>query len=183
MGLAFARRLLLHRRHARRRGFALAGRRWLLAVGAAWPMLARAGVPWLQRFWLTWPEPVRWLADARTSMLACVPADAVGGVGPGSLIYWRRQGRPGRPLRGGRDRRRHVHRQDSLRRRADPPAAATINFIGVFIGAWLHAGGHILAMTGGAAGTEVAELHIFYKAFVFLQFGPATAMAWVLVRC
>jgi ABC-type sugar transport system permease subunit len=35
-------------------------------------------------------------------------------------------------------------------------------------------------MTGGAADTEVAGLHIFYKAFVFLKFGPATAMAWVL---
>jgi len=56
----------------------------------------------------------------------------------------------------------------------------TIHLIGAFIGAWLHAGGHILAMTGGAAGTEVAELRIFYSAFVFLRFGPATAMAWIL---
>jgi ABC-type sugar transport system permease subunit len=26
----------------------------------------------------------------------------------------------------------------------------------------------------------VAGLHIWYKAFTFLKFGPATAMAWVL---
>jgi len=55
-----------------------------------------------------------------------------------------------------------------------------INFVGVFIGSWLHASGNILAMTGGAANTEVADLHIFYQAFMFLRFGPATAMAWIL---
>ena len=55
-----------------------------------------------------------------------------------------------------------------------------INFIGVFIGSWYGATGSILAMTGGAARTEVAGLHIWYKAFTFLKFGPATAMAWML---
>jgi ABC-type sugar transport system permease subunit len=55
-----------------------------------------------------------------------------------------------------------------------------INFVGVFIGSWLHASANILAMTGGASQTEVSDLHIFYKAFMFLKFGPATAMAWVL---
>ena len=55
-----------------------------------------------------------------------------------------------------------------------------INFVGVFIGAWFHSEANILAMTGGQAGTEVAGLHIFYKAFMYLRFGPATAMAWML---
>jgi multiple sugar transport system permease protein len=55
-----------------------------------------------------------------------------------------------------------------------------INFVGVFIASWLHATANILAMTGGSADTEVAGLHIFYKAFIYLKFGPATAMAWVL---
>jgi multiple sugar transport system permease protein len=54
-----------------------------------------------------------------------------------------------------------------------------INFVGVFIASW-NAAGNILAMTGGAAATEVAGLHIFYQAFVHLRFGPATAMAWIL---
>jgi len=54
-----------------------------------------------------------------------------------------------------------------------------INFVGAFIGAF-HGMGNILVMTGGGANTETAGLHIFYKAFIFLQFGPATAMAWVL---
>ena len=35
-------------------------------------------------------------------------------------------------------------------------------------------------MTGGGGRTEVAGLHIWYKAFTYLQFGPATAMAWML---
>ena len=34
--------------------------------------------------------------------------------------------------------------------------------------------------SGGGAGTEVVGLHIWFKAFQFLKFGPATAMAWVL---
>ena len=38
----------------------------------------------------------------------------------------------------------------------------------------------ILAMTNGRGNTEVAGLYIFHKAFMFLKFGPATAMAWVL---
>jgi multiple sugar transport system permease protein len=55
-----------------------------------------------------------------------------------------------------------------------------INFIGVFIGSWYGASGQIMVLTGGGADTEVADLHIFYKAFLYLKFGPATAMAWVL---
>ena len=54
-----------------------------------------------------------------------------------------------------------------------------IQFVGVFIAAW-QAEANVLGMTGGAASTEVAGLHIFYKAFLFLRFGPATAAAWML---
>jgi multiple sugar transport system permease protein len=55
-----------------------------------------------------------------------------------------------------------------------------INFVGAFIGSWYAAAGNILVMTGGGAGTEVVDLHIWFKAFTFLKFGPATAMAWML---
>jgi multiple sugar transport system permease protein len=55
-----------------------------------------------------------------------------------------------------------------------------INFVGAFIASFYAATGNILVMTGGAANTEVAGLHIWYKAFTFLQFGPATAAAWML---
>ena len=54
-----------------------------------------------------------------------------------------------------------------------------INFVGVFIASW-QAEANILAMTAGGARTEVAGLHIFYKAFIFLRLGPATAAAWML---
>jgi multiple sugar transport system permease protein len=59
-------------------------------------------------------------------------------------------------------------------------ALIIINFVGVFIQSWYGATGNILAMTGGAADTEVVGLHIWYKAFTFLKFGPATAAAWML---
>ncbi len=180
--LAFARRLALHRRGGAAAALGLAGVALLsLAVSAAEPMLARTDVAPLRRLLLTWPEPVRWLADTRTSMLACVLPMLWAGIGPGCLIYLA-------ALKGVPDDLYEAAEMDGATF-ADKVLFVvvpvlrpllTINFIGVFIGAWLHAGGHILAMTGGAAGTEVAELHIFYKAFVFLQFGPATAMAWVL---
>ena len=59
------------------------------------------------------------------------------------------------------------------------PGTAQFFFVGVFIAAW-QAEANVLAMTAGGAGTEVAGLHIFYKAFIFLRLGPATAAAWVL---
>jgi multiple sugar transport system permease protein len=60
-----------------------------------------------------------------------------------------------------------------------------INFIGAIIGVMHSGGGMILAMTGGGpyapyGETEVVGLHIFWQAFAYLRFGPATAMAWVL---
>lgn len=179
---ALAARLVRHRRRAAAAVVALAGLSAAAAIASgAGPMLARSDVPLLARLALTWPEPLRWLADPRTSMAACVLPMLWAGVGPGSLLYLAAL----------------KTIPDELYDAADLDGAGladkvlfivvpmlrpllTIHFIGVFIGAWLHAGGHILAMTGGAAGTEVAELHIFYKAFVFLQFGPATAMAWTL---
>jgi len=56
-----------------------------------------------------------------------------------------------------------------------------IQFIGAVVGAFRTAG-YILAMTGGGPNraTEVMALKIFYDAFVFLRFGTATAMAWIL---
>jgi multiple sugar transport system permease protein len=56
-----------------------------------------------------------------------------------------------------------------------------ISFVGAFIGAF-KASDYILAMTGGgpADSTMVLELGIFYDAFLYLRFGTATAMAWLL---
>ena len=132
-------------------------------------------------FWgATLPEPVRWLDDSRTALLACVLPMLWAGMGPGCLIYLA-------ALKG---------IPDDLYEAADIDGASftdkllfvivptlrpvlIINFVGVFIAAW-QAEANILAMTAGGAGTEVAGLHIFYKAFIFLRLGPATAAAWML---
>ncbi|MFU8780401.1 MAG: extracellular solute-binding protein [Kiritimatiellia bacterium] len=127
------------------------------------------------------PEPYRWLGDRRTAMLACVIPMVWAGMGPGCLIYLA-------ALKG---------IPDDYYEAADMDGATfidkimfiifphlkmliLINFVGVFIHSWYGATGAILAMTGGAAGTEVAGLHIWYEAFTYLRFGPATAMAWML---
>jgi len=126
------------------------------------------------------PEPVRWLDDSRTALFSCVLPLMWAGMGPGSLIYLA-------ALKS---------IPDEFYEAADLDGATfidkilfvvfpalkpllIINFVGVFIAAW-NAEANILAMTGGTADTEVAGLHIFYKAFIFLKFGPATAMAWML---
>jgi len=132
-------------------------------------------------FWLaTLPEPVRWLDDSRTALFSCVLPMLWAGMGPGCLIYLA-------ALKG---------IPDDLYEAADIDGASftdkvlfvviptlrpllIINFVGVFIASW-QAEANILAMTAGGAGTEVAGLHIFYKAFIFLRLGPATAAAWML---
>ncbi len=59
-----------------------------------------------------------------------------------------------------------------------------INAIGAFIGAFMSSD-MIFAMTGGGpytpyGATEVVGLQLFYTAFLYLKFGLANAMAWVL---
>ncbi|MBN1864674.1 MAG: sugar ABC transporter permease, partial [Victivallales bacterium] len=126
-------------------------------------------------------EPYRWLGDTRTAMLSCVIPMVWAGMGPGCLIYLA-------ALKG---------IPDEYYEAADVDGATfidkimfvifpnlkmliIINFVGVFITSWYGATGTILAMTGGGANTEVAGLHIWYEAFTYLRFGPATAMAWML---
>ena len=128
----------------------------------------------------TLPEPVRWLDDSRTALFSCVLPMLWAGMGPGCLIYLA-------ALKG---------IPDDLYEAADIDGASftdkvlfvivptlrpllVINFVGVFIASW-QAEANILAMTAGGARTEVAGLHIFYKAFIFLRLGPATAAAWML---
>ena len=131
-------------------------------------------------FLATLPEPVRWLDDSRTALFSCVLPMLWAGMGPGCLIYLA-------ALKG---------IPDDLYEAADIDGASftdkilfvifptlrpllVINFVGVFIASW-QAEANILAMTAGGARTEVAGLHIFYKAFIFLRLGPATAAAWML---
>jgi ABC-type sugar transport system permease subunit/ABC-type glycerol-3-phosphate transport system substrate-binding protein len=178
----FASRLHFHGRKLSRNLFCLAGLVLLSAcLGLAWPAIRQPDVPIWERLFVTLPEPYRWLSDTKTAMLACVVPMVWAGIGPGCLIYLA-------ALKGV---------ADDYYEAADMDGATfidkilfvvfpilkpliLINFIGVFIGSWYGATANILAMTAGAANTKVAGLHIFYEAFIYLKFGPATAMAWVL---
>ena len=56
-----------------------------------------------------------------------------------------------------------------------------INFVGAFIGAF-RATENIFVMTGGGPSyaTHVLGLEVYYNAFLFLRFGYASAISWVL---
>ncbi len=174
------------------------GAAWVCAVSAvlllwtgvalAAPLLRAPGETWshaapqiLSRLLAVRSEPVRWLSDPETALFACVLPMVWAGIGPGSLIYLAALKGVGEELyeaaeldgAGFLDKLLFVV-APTLR------ALIAINFVGAFIGAWYHATANILVLTGGTAGTEVAGLHIWYRAFTFLQFGPATAMAWML---
>ncbi len=126
-------------------------------------------------------EPVRWLSNPDTAMFACVLPLAWAGMGPGCLIYLA-------ALKGIDEDSYEAAELDGagfldkilfvVIPRLKP--LLMINFIGVFISAFFHAEANILAMTGGGADTTVAGLYIFQQAYIYLRFGPATAMAWLL---
>jgi multiple sugar transport system permease protein len=149
--------------------------------GLATPALNKSGVSFPASLLATAPEPYHWLESHSSAMIACVIPLFWASIGPGCLIYLA-------ALKG---------ISEELYEAADMDGATfidkilfivfpifkpllMINFVGIFIGSWYYAGANILAMTQGQAGTEVAGLHIFYQAFMFLKFGPATAMAWIL---
>lgn len=187
--LAFARRLSVHRMWLPVVLFTIAGICMFAAVAAlANPILFRQGDTLLgfltafpQRLCQNLEEPYRWLTDSKTAMFACVMPMVWAGMGPGCLIYLA-------ALKG---------IPDDYYEAADIDGASfidkilfvvfptlkaliIINFVGVFIQSWYGATGNILVMTGGGADTETVGLHIWYKAFTFLRFGPATAGAWML---
>lgn len=179
-------------RHGRRVKAWLAGLAGVLLLATcwrlAWPILVPPGASWPAALW-QWPsrlgsthnEAFGWLTDPDLAMFACVLPMVWAGIGPGCLIYLA-------ALRG---------IPPDLYEASDIDGAdlldkilfvvfpmlrplILINCIGVLNGAWFGATGNILAMTGGGANTEEAGLHIFFKAFMYLKFGPATAMAWML---
>ena len=136
--------------------------------------------PWYGRFFATMRDPYRWLVDRKTAMLCCVLPTVWAGMGPGCLIYLA-------ALKG---------IADDFYEAADIDGATfvdkilfvvipilkpllIIQFVGIFIRSWENTA-MIMAMTGGSSGTNVASLLIFYKAYMYLKFGTATAMAWIL---
>jgi multiple sugar transport system permease protein len=189
--VAFARRLWLQQLNGAAWGFIAAGLLMFSAcLSLASPILFPTALDetWQQallqlpgRLFRFMPEARNWLSDPNTAMVSCVIPMVWAGMGPGCLIYLA-------ALRG---------IPDDYYEAADLDGAnfldqilfvvfptikvlVLINFIGVFIQSWYGAAGYILVLTGGAAGTEVATLHIWFKAFTFLKMGPATTMAWIL---
>lgn len=123
-----------------------------------------------------WPE------DPALAMLSCVIPGIWAGAGPGCLIYLA-------ALKTIPEEQFEASEIDGAGFWAKTlhivvPALMPlfiINFVGTVMAAF-QASQNILVMTAGGPNglTEVAALRIFYQAFMFLQFGPATAMAWIL---
>jgi multiple sugar transport system permease protein len=127
-------------------------------------------------------EGFKWLADPQLAMMCVIIPGVWAGAGAGSLIY--QAALTGIPY--------------DLYEAADVDGAGfftkirhitiptlkpliIINFVGVFIGAF-HAMQNIFVMTGGGPfnATRVIGIDIWFNAFLYLNFGMATAMAWVL---
>ena len=126
-------------------------------------------------------EPFAWRSDSKVSLLSCVIPMMWATLGPGSLIYLA-------ALKGIPDDYYEAADIDGANFidkiifivLPNLKALLIINFVGAFIAAWYTATENIMIMTGGAANSEVAGLHIWLMAFNYLNFGKATAMAWIL---
>lgn len=126
--------------------------------------------------------PRAWPEDPTFAMLACVLPAIWAGAGPGCLIYLA-------ALKTLPEEQFEASEIDgagfwSKTLHIVLPGLKPliiINFVGAVVGAF-QSSQNVLIMTGGGPNgmTEVAALRIFYQAFMFLQFGPATAMAWIL---
>ncbi len=179
LGFLFCRRLL------RQDAWKAAGFSVLAAFAAASCAWGLAQDIWAQHdsptLFSRLQEPIAWLSNPETAMFACVLPLAWAGMGPGCLVYLA-------ALKGIDEESYEAAELDGASfldkllfivvPRIRP--LLIINFLGVFLAAFFHAEANILAMTGGAAQTRVAGLYIFQQAYIFLRFGAATAMAWLL---
>ena len=179
----FAQRLFLHGNRVQSVLCFLAGCLLFYYIfGFAMPIFTDPTVeaPWYARLFHTMRNPYRWLLDPKTAMVCCVLPSVWAGMGPGCLIYLA-------ALKG---------IADDFYEAADIDGATfvdkilfvvipilipllIIQFVGIFIRSWENTA-MIMTMTGGSSGTNVASLLIFYKAYMYLKFGTATAMAWIL---
>lgn len=165
-------------------GLALLGTLFWLARGVLFPVgepfLAAMG-KFFPRLIATTPEPYRWLQNPDTAMLSCIIPLLWAHVGPGCLLYLAalksipEEAYEAADIDGATFVDKVIFIVFPMLK-----AILVINFVGAFVSSWYNSADNILVMTGGGAGTEVAALHIFYKAFTYLKFGPATAMAWIL---
>jgi len=126
--------------------------------------------------------PQKWLADPRMAMVCVIIPAIWGGAGPASLIYQA-------ALKTVSEEQYEAADLDGagILRKVWSITLPTIkpliiiNFVGVFIGAF-KATENIFVMTGGgpAKATYTIGMEIFFNAYLFLNFGYATSVAWVL---
>ncbi len=187
----FARRLAFYRLWGVMSIFIIVGLILFSAVSAlAFPVLfpgheslGEIALRFLPRLFQTNSEPYRWLFNPNTAMVSCVIPMVWAGMGPGCLIYLAAlKGIPEDYYEAADiDGATFI---DKILFVVFPTLKAliVINFVGAFIHSWYSSTGNILVMTGGDAATktETAGLYIWYKAFTYLNFGPATAAAWML---
>jgi multiple sugar transport system permease protein len=123
-----------------------------------------------------------WLSDPNLAMLCVVLVGMWAGTGPGCIIYLAALKCVPEELYESADldgasmvsKVRYVTIPTLL-------PLILINFLGAFIGAF-HAMQNIFVLTGGgpANKTRVIGIDIFYQAFLYLDLGYATALAWIL---
>lgn len=127
-------------------------------------------------------EPLTWLQDPRLAMLCVVLPIIWAHVGPGCIIYLAALKSVPEDVYEAADldgagvlqKIRHIT-IPYLR------PLIIINFVGAFIHAF-RSFDFIFVMTGGGPmhATHVAGLEIWYNAFLYLKFGYAVAMAWLM---
>jgi multiple sugar transport system permease protein len=123
-----------------------------------------------------------WSEDPFLGMLSCVIPAIWAGAGPGCLIYLAAlKTIPVEQFEAAEIDGAGFFDKTRLIVYPALKPLITMTFLGAVTGAF-QSSQNILIMTGGGpnGSTEVAALHIFYEAFMFLNFGPATAMAWIL---
>ncbi len=125
---------------------------------------------------------IDWLHTPGLAMLCVVIPGVWAGAGPGSLIYLAALKTVPEDLYEAIavDGGNFWHKMWYIMFPSLKPLIM-INFIGAFIGSF-HAMQNVFVMTGGgpANSTMVLGIHIWTNAFLYLRFGYATAMAWVL---
>jgi multiple sugar transport system permease protein len=133
------------------------------------------------------PVAIDWLQDDRFALLFCLLPTIWAGLGPGCLIYLAAlktvsdELYEAADLDGASIRQKVFHiTLPSIK------VLIMINLIFALVGAIRGSASFMLAMTGGGpfdevyGTTEVVGLTIWYTAFARLNFGLATAQAWVL---
>ena len=152
---------------------------WFFAVRMSEGGLAALGTTIISPFDF---QIQKFLRDPKLAMLWCVVPGVWAGAGPGCLIYLA-------ALKGIPEEQYEAADIDGARTWKkfwnvtfpNLHALILINFVGSVIGAF-HASSNIFVMTGGGPenATMTIGLEIWYNAFLYLKFGTATAMAWIM---